>query len=244
MAIKFKSKLVFGKTGVFDSIGVGVQDPGGNLHISGRDLRLTSGSAHFDSRPLVNGFPVMLSGDTVSIDVSDLYPANNPSGFITGISNLVYTTGNQTISGVKNFTERPTLNGTGFLLIGEAGGGGGGAGGDYYPNNNPSGFLTTGSLTGYLQLSQTGAFYPASNPSGFITGIDLSSYITNAQTGQFYPTSNPSGFLTVATVSGSYVASTPANISGASQIKNMIRITQSGYNALTPDSETLYIIVG
>lgn len=138
MAIKFKSKLVFGKTGVFDSIGVGVQDPGGNLHISGRDLRLTSGSAHFDSRPLVNGFPVMLSGDTVSIDVSDLYPTNNPSGFITGISNLVYTTGNQTISGVKNFTERPTLNGTGFLLIGEVAGGGG----DYYPNSNPSGFIT------------------------------------------------------------------------------------------------------
>lgn len=241
MATKFKSKLIFGKTGVFDSIGVGVQDPDGNLHISGRDLRLTSGSAHFDSRPLVNGSPVMLSGDAASIDLSNLYPSNNPSGFITGISNLAYVTGNQTISGVKNFTERPTLNGTGFLLVGEAEGGGGG---DYYPNNNPSGFLTTGSLTGYLKLSQTGAFYPASNPSGFITGIDLSSYITNAQTGQFYPTSNPSGFLTVATVSGSYVASTPANISGASQIKNMIRITQSGYNALTPDAETLYIIVG
>lgn len=127
MATKFKSKFVFGKTGVFDSIGVGVQDPDGNLHISGRDLRLTSGSAHFDNRPLVNGSPVMLSGDTVSIDVSDLYPASNPSGFITGVSNLVHTTGNQTISGIKNFTERPTLNGTGFLLIGEVEGGGGGA---------------------------------------------------------------------------------------------------------------------
>ena len=41
------------------------------------------------------------------------------------ISNLVYQTGNQTISGIKNFISRPTVNGTGVLLIGEAAGGGG-----------------------------------------------------------------------------------------------------------------------
>ena len=34
--------------------------------------------------------------------------------------NLVYNTGDQTISGVKNFASRPTVNGTGVLLIGEA----------------------------------------------------------------------------------------------------------------------------
>lgn len=129
-------------------------------------------------------------------------------------SNLVYTTGNQIISGIKRFDQRPTFNGTGFLLSGEISS----VGGDYYPNNNPS---------------------------GFITGIDLSSYVTNVQTGQFYPASNPSGFLTAVTVSGSYVASSATNIQGASQIKNMIRITQSGYNSLSsPLSDTLYIIVG
>lgn len=217
MAVKFKSKLVFGKTGVFDSIGIGVQDPGGNLHVSGRDFRLTSGDAYFDSRPLVNGFPVMLSGDTVSIDVSDLYPSNNPSGFITGVSNLVYSTGTQTISGVKNFTQRPTLNGTGFLLIGESAVGGAGTG-DYYPNSNPSGFITTGNLTGYLPLSQTGNFYPASNPSGF---------------------------LTIDTLTGGYVSSNTTNISGATSLTNIIQITQAGYNAISnPSSGTLYIIVG
>jgi hypothetical protein len=42
-------------------------------------------------------------------------------------NNLVYNTGNQTISGVKNFASRPTVNGTGVLLIGEGGGGGGGS---------------------------------------------------------------------------------------------------------------------
>jgi outer membrane murein-binding lipoprotein Lpp len=34
--------------------------------------------------------------------------------------NLVYNTGNQAISGIKNFTSRPTINGTGVLLSGEA----------------------------------------------------------------------------------------------------------------------------
>jgi len=38
---------------------------------------------------------------------------------ITG-NNVVYTTGNQTISGIKTFASRPTVNGTGFLLSGEA----------------------------------------------------------------------------------------------------------------------------
>ena len=45
------------------------------------------------------------------------------SGFFSGTlnaSNLVYNTGNQTISGVKNFASRPTVNGTGVLLSGEA----------------------------------------------------------------------------------------------------------------------------
>ncbi len=50
--------------------------------------------------------------------------------------NLVYNTGNQAISGVKNFSDRPTVNGTGVLLSGEA-----------YSLNNPSGYATTGQLT-------------------------------------------------------------------------------------------------
>jgi hypothetical protein len=86
MATKFKSKLFYGKTGFFDSVGIGVSEPENGLHISGADFKLESGQAYFQYRPLVSGFPVMLSGDTISIDVSDLYPADNPSGFITGLS--------------------------------------------------------------------------------------------------------------------------------------------------------------
>lgn len=50
--------------------------------------------------------------------------------------NLVYNTGDQAVSGVKNFSDRPTVNGTGVLLSGEAGG-----------TVDLSNYATTGQLT-------------------------------------------------------------------------------------------------
>jgi hypothetical protein len=50
------------------------------------------------------------------------YPASNPSGFITLSStnpNTVNITGDQNISGIKNFYSRPTVNGVSVLLSGE-----------------------------------------------------------------------------------------------------------------------------
>ena len=42
------------------------------------------------------------------------------SGYINSTaSNIIFTTGNQTISGLKDFVTRPTLNGTGVLLSGD-----------------------------------------------------------------------------------------------------------------------------
>jgi hypothetical protein len=47
---------------------------------------------------------------------------DNLSGYVNSTgSNIVFTTGDQTISGIKTFNSRPTLNGTGFLLSGEGG---------------------------------------------------------------------------------------------------------------------------
>jgi hypothetical protein len=99
---------------------------------------IVSGEWGFTNLPTVNGTGVLLSGEA--------YGLNNPSGYITS-QNVVYTTGGQTISGeisfeaseyffdganvyfVNNtgivsgewrFTNRPTVNGTGVLLSGEA----------------------------------------------------------------------------------------------------------------------------
>jgi hypothetical protein len=43
------------------------------------------------------------------------------------LQTIVYTSGNQNIGGVKNFTSRPTFNGIGIATTGETGGGGGGS---------------------------------------------------------------------------------------------------------------------
>lgn len=106
------------------------------------------------------------------------YPRSNPSGYaqsgdfatvqyvddisgslysqISFPSNVVFTTGDQAINGAKNFSIRPTVNGTGVLLSGEGGGA-----------------VSTGDLVN--------VFYPLNtNPSGYITGVDLSLYQTVA----------------------------------------------------------------
>jgi len=76
------------------AVGVNNENPQASLDVSGSTL--------FSERPTVNGTGVLLSGD---IDTSNFYTNNNPSGYITGISHLVYTTGDQTISGRKLFSQ-------------------------------------------------------------------------------------------------------------------------------------------
>lgn len=63
-----------------------------------------------------------------SPNVGGVYSVNGKAGYVTldksdiGLSeDLVYLTGNQTISGVKTFITRPQVNGTGVLLSGEGG---------------------------------------------------------------------------------------------------------------------------
>lgn len=108
------------------------------------------------------------------------------SGQISSPAGAVLVTGNQDITGVKNFQDRPTVNGTGVLLSGE---------GSIGP---------TGYLTGYVSKGETGQFYPTNNPSGYITGVDLSPYATNASL------TGTSGFLqgqltALNSATGSYV---------------------------------------
>ena len=60
------------------------------------------GLLNFSTRPRVNGTGVLLNGETIALPTT-----------------IVYTTGNQNISGSKTFYTRPNVNGTGVLLIGE-----------------------------------------------------------------------------------------------------------------------------
>jgi hypothetical protein len=128
----------------------------GNQTVSGTKsfsgvVNINSGT--FLTRPTVNGTGVLLSGEAASLPTT-----------------IVYTTGNQAIGGNKDFygdeivfsglnvifadntgisygkwqfSNRPTVNGTGVLLNGEA-----------YPSNNPSGFITGVNLSNYATTGQ------------------------------------------------------------------------------------------
>ena len=128
----------------------------GNLNVTG-DI-LLSGRSVLTGIDLSSFYPRSNpSGFITGVDTSSLYPRSNPSGFITGVDlsnyvtktnaeftnrptvngtgvllsgeggtvtlpdTIVYTTGNQTISGTKTFDTRPQVNGTGVLLSGEGG---------------------------------------------------------------------------------------------------------------------------
>lgn len=142
------------------------------------------------------------TGNFITASQTGQFVGTGATGGFAVNTQVVFITGNQDVSGIKNFYSRPTVNGTGVLLSGEGAGAAdtGSLTGVFYPlNSNPSGYITgvdlsayvTGSVvrpseTGnFITVSQTGAFYPISNPSGFITGVDLSSYVTTGQTGQF-----------------------------------------------------------
>jgi hypothetical protein len=139
---------------------------------------------------------VTLTGYVQKSQTGAFYAANNPSGYITGVDLSNYALKSQTGS---------------FVTTAQTGA--------FYAANNPSGYITGVTLTGYVQKSQTGAFYAANNPSGYITGVDLSNYalksqtgsfVTTAQTGAFYAANNPSGYITTAQTGNFYPSSNPS----------------------------------
>lgn len=68
-----------------------------NIRISGEGPLFLSGQLNLTEAPLVSGVPLLKSGDQT----------------------IIYTTGNQNLTGVKNFLSRPTVNNSGILLFGE-----------------------------------------------------------------------------------------------------------------------------
>ena len=73
---------------------------------------------HYSNIGISSGQRFYLKDDVSGIFVRNLKIDSN---FPIVASNLVYNTGNQIISGAKTFASRPTVNGTGVLLSGEAG---------------------------------------------------------------------------------------------------------------------------
>ena len=96
----------------------------GNQFISGYKVflgEITAPNQSSTGNPsilLTKNLADQLYGSGVSINTGLFYPITNPSGFITGINNLVFTTGNQTISGIKTFNNNLIVNNSGFFASG------------------------------------------------------------------------------------------------------------------------------
>jgi hypothetical protein len=93
--------------------------------------QIVNGVKNFTSIPTVNNTGILLSGSsyitgisgglqnqitTLNNQTGSFYPRSNPSGFITGINNLVFTTGNQTISGAKTFSNNLVIGGNDLFV--------------------------------------------------------------------------------------------------------------------------------
>jgi hypothetical protein len=205
----------------------------GNAGVSGQDHifspsindTMTDGSVSFPSDSIIiyqtgQGFSNIFSkGPYLRLGyhniISEVPDSRLGIGTLFPAEKVHISGGNLRVDGGASFSTRPTVNGTGILLSGEAASLpativyttgtqtisgaknfatrpqvnniGVVISGEAYPSNNPSGYITGVDLSSY---------YLRNNPSGFITGVNLSSYITTGQTGAFYPASNPSGFIT------------------------------------------------
>jgi hypothetical protein len=90
-------------------VGIGTNSPSEKLEVAGN---VKANSATFNTRPIVNGTGVLLSGEA--------YSASNPSGFITGIDLSSYATNaNLNLTGSTLNTKINSLSGSAVLLYGD-----------------------------------------------------------------------------------------------------------------------------
>jgi hypothetical protein len=129
-------------------IGINNENPQASLDISG--------STMFSERPTVNSTGVLLSGD---INTSNFYTNNNPSGFITGVSQFNYISGDLTGSLLS-----PTLSHIQGNPISAASPSGGQTlqwnGAAWVPGSIPNGGNGGGGLVYYFNFANTSGIAP------------------------------------------------------------------------------------
>jgi hypothetical protein len=163
-------------------------------------------------------YNILLSGDIIDVDLPNYYTRNNPSGYITA-QNVVFTTGNQTISGNKTFTNDITVQGA--VLVNQVidittTGAISGITGEFKYIKTEGGLVSGGDFEVYadeytfsgVDVNFYGDEYIFSGVNVYIndgTGFFTSRPIVNgtmvALSGESYPRTNPSGYITTANLS-------------------------------------------
>lgn len=111
-----------------------------------------------------------------------------------------------------------------------------------------SGGILSGTIVG--DISATGSYYgDGSKLTGIVAGDTIATTLVRSNS-SFWETayntvsSLSSNWQTTFQSSSAYVSSNPIGINGATALTKLLQITQAGYNSITPNSDTLYIIVG
>jgi hypothetical protein len=164
------------------------------------------------------------------------------------ISNVVYTTGDQTISGNKTFENDLTvgtgvvstlyISGTRVGINTESPAGALDVNGSAYFNTRPQVNGSVVLLSGDINLNN---YYPSSNPSGFITGVDTSNFYTNdnpsgfitgVDLSNYYTNDNPSGFVTNADLSQVVYTTGDQTITGNKTFTNRVDLSGIKFDAI------------
>jgi hypothetical protein len=172
----------------------------------------------------------IISGDTEATTLVRQNSANWGTGGVT-----------QELSFDENSNEISITFGNTISLSSLAGGSGA-----YVPL---SGGMMSGSLTA-VDITSTGKYYgDGSSLTGIVAGDTEATTLVRSSSANWDSTYNTVSALsanwqTTFQASSAYVSSNPTGITGASSLTKLLQITQAGYNAITPASDTLYIIVG
>jgi hypothetical protein len=188
----------------------------------------------FSSRPEVNGSGVLLQGEAAGGE---------------NLTNVVFTTGTQTITGPKNFTARPTFNNLNLITTGDL------INLEFQIQGLNNIVYTTGTQTiSGLKIFENQLLTPEIRGTG-LPGLNRK---IDLQEGQLYAgTSIVSLDYWDRILSGQWktnqkllINNTGVLLSGEAvdsngTINRMIKLTQAEYNTLSPkDPKTFYVIVG
>ena len=113
----FKNNIVMEQTGIFSAIDLSDTD---SILLSGIDIQIVSGSMTLTNPPIISGNPFITGNLSLYATTTNLASTgstlqtniNNLSGYINSSgSNIVFTTGNQIISGIKTFIGNHIISG-------------------------------------------------------------------------------------------------------------------------------------
>jgi photosystem II stability/assembly factor-like uncharacterized protein len=243
----FLNNIRVSGTGIFNAVDFNNIDI---ISLSGVDISITNGNVALTNRPTVNGTGVLLSGEAASLP-----------------NTIVYTTGNQIISGNKTFISGVTFSGQNINII-DASLNLSGVGDMTFEGTNIN-FINSPVFISGTNLRVTGDViannlvynignqtisgiktfnvFPIVSGNKLITGVDLTSYLTSSTASSTYST------ITNLASTGSTLDTKINNLSGISvlifgdQTINGLKTFTSGidiYSGTSPQSIRIFNSTG